>query len=92
MLTQGEDAPTISLVLPTVLLKKYLVEFIMKKSKHLKFMAEQVLQSLTTCFSRLFKNVETRFSGLRSFDTWFVDEPFGDTIDFMVATLDLMFG
>ena len=64
----------------------------MKKSKHLKFMAEQVLQSLTTHFSRIFKNVETRFSALRGFDTWFVDEPFGDTIDVVVATLDLMFG
>ena len=81
MLTQGEDAPTINLVLPTVLsLKKHLVEFIKKKLKHLKFMAEQILQSLTTRFSGIFKNVETRYSALRSTETWFVDEPFGDTI------------
>ena len=93
MLTQGEDAPTISLVLPTVLsLKKHLVEFIKKKSKHLKFMAEQIFQSMATRFSGIFKNVETRFSALRSSDTWFVDEPFGDTIYVVAATLNPMFG
>ena len=93
MLTQGEDAPTISLVLPTVLsLKKHLVEFIKKKSKHLKFMAKQIFQSLATRFFGIFKNVETRFSALRSSDTWFVDEPFGDTIYVVAATLDPMFG
>ena len=93
MLTQGEDAPTISLVLPTVLsLKKHLIEFIKKKSKHLKFMVEQILQSLTTRFSEIFKNVETRFSASRSSDTWLVDEPFRDTIYVVAATLDPMFG
>ena len=70
MLTQREDALTISLMLPTVLsLKKHLVEFITKKLKHLKFMAEQILQSLTTRFSGIFKNVETKFSAIRSSDT-----------------------
>ena len=93
MLTQGEDAPTISLVLPKVLsLKKHLVEFIKKKSKHLKFMTEQILQSLTTRFSGIFKNVETRFFALGSSDTWFVDEAFGDTIYVVTATFDPMFG
>ena len=55
-------------------------------------MTEQILQSLTTRFSGIFKNVETRFSVLRSSDTWFVDEPFRDTIYVVAATLDPMFG
>ena len=47
---------------------------------------------MTTHFSGMFKNVETRFSALRSSDTWLFDEPFGDTIYVVAATLDPMFG
>ena len=35
---------------------------------------------------------EIRFSALRNPDTWFVDEPLGDTICVVGATLDPMFG
>ena len=95
VLTQEEETPTISLVLPTVIsLQKHLQEFLKKNAKYLKVMAEQLMQSFSTRFCGIFCNTGSLDINpiLSSTFSWSTTKPFGETVYVVAATLDPMFG